>query len=1409
MLGFRTVFYLLPMKKGAVDRDSMADSKNISDDALRTVVATYFQAHVSPSVESGEGGLVRAYAERIFALSKEAMSDESLLSGLDGSDGVLVAEILQMAKALASKQTEGGEGADEECDEQRATVTVIGKHPGAGENPAGKAHVVTTLRRSLGRKILNGIWRGVQRFGLPVMVATAGTVGGISAYLAHQEKAGKIRVYPDPLPDAIGLESNTEHGDALADALLQMIAILQESLPDDFPIKRTLASVTPDDIITFFEQFLDRHKNHPDILSKISSGDFPRLAVAQMETAAGRAYRDQNLIVFDADIDSKEHFLKVLAHEWHHTEVQGNNFPAMRVLREGYTELNAREMLSETEMETGGAYEKLTYRAFLLQMFGDDVLAGLYSGVYSPGDMETLRKNLGILGNQPINKAQNDELTRRINAFLEGEDDLTDIFKAAEAAVLETILDNSDGSQEGRRMARITAVLAMHNGVDVSTKLEEFFKIPMSEQESSAQFVDAMDQVEDQYSRTGRIEHLPEYFKPYLDPLTDEEKANMDKADNLDVKDEGEAVGYSPSLMKLLEAAAMMLLWFLTLQKINKRSKLAEGRLEEESALAMMKASGSRRFCQAFYLSSILNRGIAKPDFELAQNKGFRQYFQIVDGLRDNLEPGVAGRVKNILLTAMTTIGMTAFAAYFDILTLPGIITAIGSAQALRLMLSREYAHFLNINFNSSATMTRDMGRHLPGFSSEKILREAARPSRSAEKPIVFAIFELQPEYKGCIARSYRRMETVEGDDRCQFEVGYLEPKAKSNEKAIITLSEEQSLALDRQEWEFLPAIGEDPLAEAKIDVELMPGERIAGYFEFANDLYLVKVVNDSSSTQKAKLRLVPGPLYHGTIDEDFFHVDKYELVDTDLVKFEFVFRDKMSGGTVTVLEAKPKASGQSSMFFDFFGEDGRNHTLDELSHLVVAEEFETYADRVVFVQPGAAQKLAEEESEKLQQENQEMVLSRRGGGVDYRPRSTFCDRWEKKIYVEKPSGCEPGPPSCLRMGNLLLFTFTIRKSGERVSVVVLPDGRNVPGLKNLQLRRGARELGVCIEYRYRLRPSAAVSSSFEVLIDSDHGDLFRAVTPGRGQYPLDDDLSEGVEKTVSGMLRSFGLRFMKSAQPDEHSLSLFINGQLLELDKLRRRLPAQALMRTELSSLRANPPITSDPYGRKRREKPAPSNDPKVVNAHGYSVVKGRALHGQDSGDFESFQKYTPGADTRRIDWRVTARSSRAILVRNFVHSLQTDMPQKPIVVAVHGLICEDVYIELFKVLFDQAMKNGGKVSKSLILSAQRSGQMEVVSMQGLKIGNLVEFFNGVIDCSRAMIEKGNPFPKTERTSQFDRIIERKTFARRRQKVRVIDASKLSTVQRKVEIVVEKDSPSKVKLPQSVGREARYIGFL
>ncbi len=104
--------------------------------------------------------------------------------------------------------------------------------------------------------------------------------------------------------------------------------------------------------------------------ASIIKRNMPRCVVKDLNLSSGLTDRKNNFIVLDKDLFNLE---GVLTHELNHALLQ-HSADSITV-SEGNTELIAREMLNNGEIS---AYEKITFRAFLMEFFDPEYLESLY-----------------------------------------------------------------------------------------------------------------------------------------------------------------------------------------------------------------------------------------------------------------------------------------------------------------------------------------------------------------------------------------------------------------------------------------------------------------------------------------------------------------------------------------------------------------------------------------------------------------------------------------------------------------------------------------------------------------------------------------------------------------------------------------------------------------------------------------------------------------------------------------------------------------------------------------------------------------------------------------------------------------------------------------------------------------------
>ncbi len=1381
------------------------------NDLIQAAVEGYIAAAISPA----QGPFTPLLTRDLRAYTSAARANPGFLHTLRDPFNNMVSEIL----ASLPK--------DPDPANTQSETTNNNFQPSPNESTES-TESLTPIRQTTKNRVLVAIKKGLNRFGFPVFVGLAGLTGTAAAYLEHKNIKDEIEVLPHPIPDSIPNHSEFDSTKQPEDefiknlpilkaALLEMIAACVESLPDNYPIKKHL-QVFGDQEAENFLKSLHYHysrKNIVDpevrqVLEKMLINALPRIAVAKMAKAAGLAYgnvyipgfdryADGNLIILNANIDSMEYLLSVLMHEFLHSEIQRSAFPESRVLREGVTELKARQITNIPS----NAYEKLTYRAFLLELMDAKNLNLLYSG-------STADKNSGAELQQSFYNFIGLNDLKTWQSFLEGEDDLGEVIFNAKHTLeqrLRSLPPSFLSCTEENRMSFITAILATHKGLDVHKTLELMLEEnpPLfTEENTSKAFMDARAEVKDQYAKTGRVEILPDYFKQYLEPLSKEEIAAMEamnqEANNLahniipDIDDHS-LLG-SPAFKKSVEILLALLLAFFTLKKIGRREKLSTELIDEESLFQIASISKNRRFNQALFLSQL------SPRRQQKNSSMFEEDLQIITTLESQLEYKISNALlsKGLAYTVFT--GIALYLIYFDLYNLTGVILNTTALQSLRWLYAKEYGHLAQLGeFTLATGELRELGRNIPESRPTETIHAAATSNPSDPQPLVFKIFESAPKNKNLKAIRYR--EETPGI----FMVTSIDTTTGVTSITMITLDEEAQAKVKLEESACRDK--PDRFDNLKIDVELKEDEKIDGYFEFSNNLYLMEI--KQKGRYGPRFRVLPGPFYEGKIAPKFFHIDRYDLTKFDIMKFEFVFVDKTTGETTRIHEKKPREDNPDTPSFTLSADkNGEPIAAAELGHLIMELDLNNplIQDRIKYVSMNMheVEEIKRRTAKGIFNNADEMEFKIDNNGFSYMPRSSMLTRAAPPIFIPKLDETITVSPDsttdttyvltkncklkkAYKIGQIYIFNFT-----ENYSLVTFDDGTsNLSYDQNLALHIGQAPDGT---------PFIKDPSPTSLLVKHGINELFRPVAAGRGEYPETPDTDTRATKVIEGLCKSFGLQFSGVAEETKAEKPLTKQEKISILTGLAAKLPGQLLIEEASENLRKKTPfIPPDPFGRSKK---AAHLEPKQSDAHGPEIVNGKDIKAPDAGDFDGHDNYNAGDDLRHLDWRTSSRTSH-LVVKRYRHSRETEFAKRNIIVATDSLLDEATYRELFNTLFETLHDKNYKKFKSIVMVAADTGHYEIIDLEKLTINNLSQLFDTVISRSKEILENNTGTGMETNSIKISRI---KRHRKKHGRQKLSDEKLEQMVGMRTRLAITKTTLDNLKIPKQLKAQAVGIGF-
>lgn len=1418
------------------------------------------EAHIATQVHPNEGPFTALLRKDLCTYVSKARSNPAVLPTFQDPHRRMVEEILAiLPQETAPDYTGSPDKPDnQESSQERHPVKTKTIHPEStitDETSSPPARKIRQTRKFTKSRILKSLKNFASRYGSRLFLGLAGTTGATAAYL---ESRNQIEVLPDPLPDAV--DTNIEITNIpesvvntrellnksvhiLAKALSQMIAVCVDSLPDDYPIKAHLQYFGENETEDFIKSIINHYLNQdPDgtshgsvnsyqIILKLLMNSLPRVGVAKMDRLLGLALRGRNLIILNAHINDRETLRATLMHEFLHSKIQGEsalrmpaaiqidadgnlsgnfgrNFKPLKtpVLEEGVTELKARQ-ISEIR---SGVYEKLTYRAFLLELFNLEKLNELYAGMETKGiEGAALKKSF----QEFLDITDLNELQSMWEDLLLGRGNLEKLIASAKVKILSHALKNSETNPENRRMGLITAILANHLGLDVHENLETMFAGPEAQggKESTSAFTRAVAEAKEQYAQTGYVEKLPTFFEKYLEPLSEQELNAMTEADMeafrlalqaAPILEDGDTV-IEIAIKKILESIIAILLVFFTLKKIRKRENLAKARLGEELLLQIAALSGNRRLNQLLYHDILQHTENAIAPQENPEI--FVENAEIIMTLTESIRKKKDNTLLQTGLGWTVGVGAMTYLTYFNLLNLSGIILGTASIQCLRWLCAQEYGHFAVGTLNNAAGRLREFGRKIAGFNSNGAIHEATQRQSSDPKPVLFEAFEKKTKGKNLKPVKYRSWN---GHDRQITSIDMKTGLEVTASGQLETREDWLQLATEESRCSAKP----DKMAALKIDVELKESEEMDGYFEFSNNLYLIRIVKKSVDSPE-KYQLVPGPSYDGRIEEKFFHRDRYELKDFEIFDFEFTFRDKSTGETHRIRERKPAAPDMGiGVPFISAVKGKRKYKAEDLGHLITR-----MPDGCIAVTGrGESKKIKLARFKKLLAEGREMELRKTGKyNFEYLPRQTAEERASYKPILGTSQPHSSPVKLHFKFGETHVVTFT---DGRMAAVFENGETLEPGNFKGLHLGSGKRNslLLSTIRHHYpdkntegiSMPPSPfscnneSIAANFPIdcLTRTNMYDLFTPVELGTGEYS-EETRHRGAPELIAGLCRNFGLELLETASEYGDEEALTLKEKTAILTSLAARLPGKLLIEEASQKLRQQKKPNRQKSADKRKR--AQNAEPRISNAHGPDIITGRHIGSSETGDFEAFSQYQAGDDPRHLDWHSSARGDR-LLVRRYAHSRETEVAKRNLVITVDSLIDESRYLAVFTMLFEALRGNGHRKFENVVLVAAGSGHYESISLAKVKIGNLPEAFDAIIARAKSVLGE-NPNTEAQRFS-ISKINRKARKRRARQNLPDEDLLIISSIRSRLQI--NKPRFENFKLPPRLKSHATKIGF-
>jgi hypothetical protein len=882
---------------------SLKNTAEIPDEnQVKTAIIACFEAHIGPVYDGWS--LNEAYFNHISALVDQVITQGVLPSSISvDPDRFLIEEILVNLALLEGEaenidvEEENGELGDT-LEEMPKVIDFQERISGrkAKEKSKEKSGVMGTLinlRDYFAKKSRALVWTAAAGATLAVGAKV------VSDRVETNSKPGVIKLSPR-LDSRIDVDMNKavlpqyyEATPALAGFLKHQIQVAADQLDVSDPrLAKTKKVMEAFDVFGYYFNLGTMFADQPDVLVKVMRTEVPRFAFKDFIRLEGIALGDLSLIVLDVDANDLN---KTMIHELNHIVLQdhGHNQPV--VLLEGTTEHYTRQIDHTAEV---GSYEKITFRAFLLDLLFDEQLAHAYALDMRP------------------------ELEKALDKFIDADDFLaakkvlTPMLKKLSAEYLLRVINQLPNNVTNAKFVSLLVMMALNEGTMDLTYADNIFKNHILEfwDQLPRDLLLAYKEVHEQMKKKGKVSNLPPYVAQYLEPLTEEEKKShkesLDEAANLNFEEADSKL--DNFLSRVLPSMLMILLMLFVADLIGKRHNRKvvehESRLKalmsKTELFVLERLQADSNFKAAF--AAVMKGGAVSISgnaesidlgTQVANLKAiFQDYFKKGTGMNGK---NFTERNSSLMSTMLGPVPLGLLGGGF-LVSKGGLSVESGFLIAVYAF----YQYFLvkkTIDFGGRRKQELapfDNLTEMLGTDLEELEAVNLEAERSHSRPVLFDYLERDPEapdIQNAMNLRYRDggayfVIQAEMGDGCFEQFAF--------SKDLLSVAE--LIEIEGERVRMWSPAGPDIRESLKVDLECGRGEFFANFLELPNGLCVANTssygdANGEPITYRHRgIVLAPGPLYSGVIPARYFDRTRFTCTGVDINKLEFTFFDKL-----------------------------------------------------------------------------------------------------------------------------------------------------------------------------------------------------------------------------------------------------------------------------------------------------------------------------------------------------------------------------------------------------------------------------------------------------------------------------------------------------------------------------------